>query len=106
MSAAATPTLRNPRAWPWLAGAALLATAVLLGLRAIGAADHVTVLVGMPRSEASWVLGPAYVAASVLTPILAPALLLAALADAAWGWAGPRLRARRVRTVPIERSAP
>lgn len=100
---ATTTTKPTRRAWPWLGAAALVATARLLRLRALGAADHVTVLVGMPRSDASWILGPLYVVASVLVPIAAPALAIAALADVGWvRWA----RRRRDSAVPIERRAP
>jgi hypothetical protein len=62
--------------------AALLATAHVV-LAALGAADHTSVIAGMPLSPASWTLGPLYVVVHLATVIALPILVLAAALEAA-----------------------
>jgi hypothetical protein len=61
------------------------ATAIVLVhvvLRACGAAEHVSVLVGMPRSPLSWLIGPIHVPFTLAAATLAPILGLTAAFDA------------------------
>lgn len=61
----------------WLSSlAVVLVTADLAG-RVTGLAEHTSVLAGMPHSEASWILGPVYVALHLAAVVVAPVLLLA-----------------------------
>jgi hypothetical protein len=69
---------------------AITIVAFRLALRTVGADAHASVISGMPLSPASLVLGPlvvlAWLAASILAPVLAVAAATVALLD--------RLRAR------------
>lgn len=61
--------------------AALLATAYGL-LALLGIAEHTSALAGMPRSPASWTLGPLYVIVYLGAVIVAPILVAAAALEA------------------------
>ncbi len=96
----------------------VLAAAIVLfelALRLVGADADTSVIAGMPRSEASYVLGPLYVLASLASVTVAPILAIAGALDslssraAAW-----RARARAAscpssaapRDRPFDRGAP
>ncbi|HEY8075426.1 MAG TPA: hypothetical protein VIF62_14980 [Labilithrix sp.] len=71
-----------------LAAIAVIAAHVVM--RAAGLAEHTSVLAGMPRSDASWVIGPLYVLVHLGAVIVAPVALLAAVADRAFAHASSR----------------
>ncbi len=48
-----------------------------------GAAEHTSVIAGMPISPASWTVGPLYVLAYLASVVVAPVLAIAAALD---GW--------------------
>ncbi len=76
-----------------------------LALRLIGADADTSVIAGMPRSEASFVLGPLYVLASLATVAVAPVLAIAGALDLAISHLGAAWRAR-ARAAPSPSSAP
>ncbi|MBX3202180.1 MAG: hypothetical protein KF894_28885 [Labilithrix sp.] len=70
--------MRRPAALFGLAG---LITAAYLAARLAGWAEHTSAICGMPRSPASWTLGPAFVALYLAVVVLAPILAIAATLD-------------------------
>ncbi|MBX3209991.1 MAG: hypothetical protein KF764_33485 [Labilithrix sp.] len=70
--------MRRPAALFGLAG--LLAVAYLAASLA-GWAEHTSAICGMPRSPASWTLGPVFVALYLAVVIVAPILAIAATLD-------------------------
>lgn len=85
------------RRWPvaalLLLGAAGAIALLYAAAAAFGLEEHVTVVVGMPRSPWSALLGPLYVVARLGATLVAPALAIAGLLDLALHLA----RARRSR---------
>lgn len=65
-----------------LALAALATVAVHLVLRIAGAADHTSVIAGMPQSALSIVVGPLYLLTALASVIVVPVVLLAFVLDA------------------------
>ena len=74
--------------------------AVLFGIAALlfgahvattfaGWAEHTSVIAGMPRSAASWTIGPLFVLLQLGVTVVAPILLIAATIDTLW-WLGRR----------------
>jgi hypothetical protein len=55
--------------------------ALHLVLRALGCAEHASVLAGMVRSPASLVLGPLHVLCHLFTVIVAPIVAIATIGD-------------------------
>ncbi|MBX3264412.1 MAG: hypothetical protein KIS78_05765 [Labilithrix sp.] len=70
--------MRRPAALFGLAG--LLAVAYLAA-RVAGWAEHTSAICGMPRSPASWTLGPVFVVLYLAFVVLAPVLAIAATLD-------------------------
>lgn len=67
----------------------LFALAALLFLAHVGAGlagwdEHTSILAGMPRSSASWVLGPSYVVLHLAFVVIAPILLVAGTIATIW----------------------
>ncbi|MBL8610113.1 MAG: hypothetical protein JNL38_22450 [Myxococcales bacterium] len=75
------------RGWPvaaiLLLGAAGAIALVYAAAAALGLEEHVTVVVGMPRSPWSVLLGPLYLAARLGATLVAPALAIAGVLDLA-----------------------
>jgi len=67
----------------WLLVISITIVAVRLALRMLGADAHASVVAGMPLRDASLVLGPLVVVASLASAIVAPTLALAACLVAA-----------------------
>ena len=61
--------------------AALIAAAYGV-LELLGLAEHTSIIAGMPRTPASWTLGPLYVIVYLGAVIAAPILVLAAALEA------------------------
>jgi hypothetical protein len=60
-------------------------------MRAMGLAEHTSVIAGMPITSASWILGPLYALAWLAFVVLAPILTLTAVFEIVWS----KKRARR-----------
>jgi hypothetical protein len=73
-----------PKATPMngLALAALAVVTLHLVLRLAGAADHTSVIAGMPQSPLSIVVGPLYVLTALASTIVAPIVFLAFVLEA------------------------
>jgi hypothetical protein len=74
-----------------------VAAVVLLhvALRLFGAADHTSVIAGMPQSSASYLLGPLYVLVHLAAVLVAPVVAIAAALRLGLGWVWGANCARR-----------
>lgn len=66
----------------WLVGTAALLVFLHGAARAMGWADHTSIVAGMPKNALSPVLGPAFIVLHLVVVIVAPALAIAAVLDA------------------------
>ncbi|AKU97421.1 hypothetical protein AKJ09_04085 [Labilithrix luteola] len=66
----------------WLVGTAGFIVLLHGAARALGWADHTSVVAGMPLSNLSPILGPAFIVLHLVVVIVAPTLAVAALLDA------------------------
>jgi hypothetical protein len=58
---------------------AVLLVSLHLGLRALGLAEHMSAIAGMPASSSSWAIAPLYIVSYFLAVVVAPIVALASV---------------------------